>query len=429
MNRDSLAKFNTRKNVLFALAEFSLNSALIFLGYKLLINSGGIEIVGVWATLYAWMNVIKIGDVGVSAAVTRFIAMMDLKTESKTIRIYIETSAVSAIVVFLALSILAYTIISINLSKIVSAAYIDIAQDVLPVIVVGFLFSNLSATLFGALQGLHFGYKRSVITISGAVLQIILVVVLVPRLGLLGFAYAQVSQGISTYLLAWWFLRRSTGLSFVPLMFSKKIFLEMFGYSMGTQWITLANGLFEPLTKMLIGNFGGMASQGLFELAYKSVITPKNLVASGIFALGATMTALSGKDISAVELIYKKALRYSAFAMGGLCLLLICVSPWISYFWLGRIESMYVVYVSILSCGFFFSVMGAPAFMFGMSTGKIRLNIVVACASLFGLFFGGMALGNVFNATGVVVAWLLVNAAAAIVLMIKGNPSRLGVQL
>ena len=429
MNSDLLAKFNIKKNVLFALVEFSLNSVLIFFGYRLLIGYGGIEIVGVWATLYAWIGVIKIGDVGVSAAVTRFIAMMDLEKENKKIRVYIETSVVSAAVVFFILSVLAYNIVKFNLSKIVGVTYIDVARDVLPVVIVGFVFSNLSVALFGVLQGLHFGYKRSVITISGAVLQIVLVAILVPHLGLLGFAYAQLAQGILTYIMAWWILRRSTGLSFVPLMFSRKIFLKMFRYSIGAQGITLANGLFEPLTKMLIGNFGGMASQGIFELAYKSVIMPKNLVASGVFALGATLTAVSEKNIHAAVTIYKKALKYSVFAMGGLCLLLVCVSPWISYFWLGRVESAYILYVFILSCGFFFSVMGAPAFIFGMSTGKIRLNIIVACASIFGLLFGGIALGSVFDATGVVVAWLLVNVVAAIVLMIRGNPSRLGVRL
>jgi len=364
-----LKRLNLRKNVFFAMGEFAINMALLFFSYRLIIQQGGLEAVGVWSTLYAWTNLIRLGDAGVASAAMRFLALWDLTKERERIRAHGETALITNIVQFGLLALIAYFALSPFTERIVGSAHAVEAERLMPWLLLGFFLLNVDGTVLGLLQGLHQGYRRSQLSVLGTIIQLGGVFIFVPELGVIGLAYAQILQHGVITLLGWVLVRRKLECGFLPLRFDVRAFHAMLGYSLKAQLVNIANGFVEPVSKMLVAHFGGMAAQGLFELAYKSVLVPRNFIGAGITATIPAMTSMFQQDKEELRRVYTSALRLSVFAMGMAGLVLVIFAPIPSLLWLGRVDTTYWLYVGLLTVGFFFNVIGIPAYILGMSSG------------------------------------------------------------
>lgn len=397
-------RLNLRKNVSFALGEFVLNMALLFFSYRLIILQGGLEAVGVWATLFAWTNLIRLGDAGVAVAAARFLALWDITKEPERIRAYGETALLTNVVQFGLLTLIGYYAISPFVGSIVGEAHAAEALAILPFMMFGFFLLNVSGTVLGILQGLHLGYRRSQLSVLGSSIQLAAVFALVPTHGLLGLALAQILQHAIIVFIGWSMARRLMGSRYIPTRFDWLAFLGMLGYSLKAQVVNIANGLVEPVSKILVGHFGGMATQGLFELAYKTVLLPRNLIGTGVTAMIPAMTALFQEDRAELRRLYSRAFHVSAWSMGVAALTLIVLAPIPSWLWLGRVDESYWLYISLLAGGFFLNVLGLPAYVIGMVSGYMRNNIIVTLGALGALLVVGYVLGLRFGSDGAVIS-------------------------
>lgn len=397
-------RLNLRKNIFFAVGEFAINMALVFFSYRLVIVQSGLEGVGVWATLFAWTNLIRLGDAGVTVAATRFLALWNIEKERERIRTYGETALITNIIQFGVLSIVGYVALSPFVGSIVGKEHAAEGVTVLPFMMAGFFLLNLSGTILGILQGLHLGYRRSQLSVLGALIQLLGIFVLVPYYGLTGLALAQILQHSVIMIVGWMLARRIMACGLAPSHFDWGAFRAMLSYSLQAQVVNISNGLFEPLSKILVGHFGGMTTQGLFELAYKTVLLARNLIGSGISATIPAMTALFQENPCMLRKLYSRVFRVSVVSMGLASLMLISLAPVLSGLWLGRVDGDYWLYVSLLSVGFFCNVVGAPAYMIGMASGHLRNNVVIALTVLFLFTTGGYAAGYWYGGNGVVVA-------------------------
>lgn len=397
-----LQKLNLRKNVSFAAGEFAINTVLLFVGYRLLIKQGGIEAVGVWSILYAWTNLIRLGDAGVAVAATRYLAMWDVEKELQRVRTYAETALLTNIVQFGMLALIAYAALSPFVGRIVGASHAVEAQRVLPWLLLGFFLLNVAGTLMGTLQGLHLGYRRSQLSVLGTAIQLLVALVLIPTQGLMGLAWAQVAQYAAVCVLAFAGVSHKLGHVVRPYHFSMAAFRDMLGYSLKAQVVNIANGLMEPVSKLLVGHFGGMATQGLYELAYKTVLLPRSLIASAVTAAMPSITALFHQDRPRVRQLYSRAFRLSARLMIAASLALMALAPIPSFIWLHKVDMTYWLYVVLLAVAFLGNVLGIPAYLLGMASGHMRNNIIVTLVALVLLIAVGWPAGAVFGGSGAV---------------------------
>lgn len=402
--REYPARLNLGKNVRFAIAEFALNVALVVFAYRLVIAHGGLEAVGVWATLFAWTNLIRLGDPGVADAAVRFVAHWDLATEGIAVRRYAETALLTNVVQFVVLGALAFVLLEPRVGRLVGDAHATTGSGVLPWMILAFCLANVAGTLLGILQGLHLGYRRSQLLVLGRTAELALVVLWVPSHGLVGWAAAQAAQQIVVILLAWMIVRRGYGGGLVPSRFDGSAFMEMLRYSVKIRAASLASGLREPVSKMLVAEFGGMQAQGIFELAYKTVMLPRNLVGAAVTATVAGMTALYRERRDELLDLYRDASRRSALAMGVALCGLIGGAPLVSYLWLGDLSTTYWLYVSILALGFYLNALGMPAYLVGVAVGQMRYNVLTAVGEFVTLALLGGVLGMYWSVLGVVVA-------------------------
>lgn len=417
-------RLNLRKNVSFAVGEFAINMALLFFSYRLIILQGGLEAVGVWATLYAWTNLIRLGDAGVAGAAARFLALWDITKEPKRIRAHGETALLTNVAQFGLLTLIGYTAISPFVNAIVGEAHAAEALAILPYMMLSFFLLNVCGTVLGILQGLHLGYRRSQLSVLGTSIQLAAVFALVPTHGLLGLALAQILQHAVIAIIGWSMARRLMGSRYLPMHFDWSAFLNMLGFSIKAQVVNIANGLLEPVSKILVGHFGGMAAQGVYELAFKTVLLPRNFIGSAANATIPAATALFQENQQELRRLYTRTFRITATYMGIATLALITVAPAASTLWLGRVDGIYWLYVGILAVGFSFSALGAPAFILGIASGRLRANIIVSITTLSTLAVLGTVLGMLAAGDGVVIALCFSYMLFAILMLTMNSPGR-----
>jgi O-antigen/teichoic acid export membrane protein len=382
-------RFNLRRNVWYAIVELVANVGLVFLTYRLVILQGGITAVGLWATLYAWAALIRVGDVGISAATTRFVALHDIRSEAEAARRFVETGIISNALVFGLLCLAGYFVLYQMVDIIVSAEHSVEAKGVLPVLLLGFMLFNIWNIVIGCMQGLHLGYVRSQLSIGGSLLQLVVAVLLVPTNGILGLAWAQVAQYGAVSIVGWLIVRQTVGIrSYLPSRLDLPTLREMLGFSLTSQAANVASGLFEPVSKIAVGQVAGLHVQGLYELAYKSVWLPRTAIIAGAGATTPALTAIFRSTPDAVTRIYRRTSRLSTLAVAGCMLLITLASPVISLVWIGHIDWQYVAITMILAVGVFFNAFGAAAYNLAAVTGQMRNNIAVNAIVLLVLALG-----------------------------------------
>jgi len=176
----------------------------------------------------------------------------------------------------------------------------------------------------------------------------------------------------------------------------------LFSFSIKAQFANIINNLFEPLSKILISQFGGLASQGLYELAYKTVSLARNTVVTGLFASLPTLTNLMNTNLNEARLFYEKSQKNVIKAISIVLVLVILFSPIISIVWMKKFEIEYWYFVLFISIGFWINTIGATAYNIGMATGKMKNNIISSIFMISSLLTFGYILGNIFMQQGVV---------------------------
>lgn len=413
---------NIRRNVTFSFIEVCSTLLLTFLSYRIVMHHGGVAALGVWSTLFAWLTVARLGDLGIGGAVTRFVSVLDLKEDTDRIRAYIDTAILTNAGILLLLTLASYAVLRHWLLFVVGAQYLDVAQAALPWMVIALIASNLSAITASSLVALHLGFIRSTIVIVGNLLQLAFVFLLVPRWGIGGFAMAQVIQFTFCTLAAWGAVCWALGRFALPGHFRMATLREMLGFSLTLQLSNIINGLFEPLSKILVSKFGGMHLQGLYEVAYKTVFTTRNIAATTTSATIPALTRHVAHDIEQARALYlvikRRVTRALALLFGGLLI----GAPLVSLAWFGSIDWAFIVIMAQLCIGIFASGWCTPAYFLGQATGKLRGLIVSMTASLLLLGLLGLAFGIAGLPNLIVTATTLALIVSSVMVVMWNEP-------
>lgn len=402
--------FNLRRNVVSTVISFGLNLVLVFVSYRLVIRHGGLEAVGLWATLRSWIFIIRLGDAGMANAVVRYAAACDPLSEPMRIRRYVDSGLAMNSALFLALSLAGWAIFTTYLSHILpkQPAAQAAALPLLPILFTSFFLENISGLVMGCLRSIHRGYVAAWISVVGTVTQLAVVVPLVPRVGLAGLAWGYFAQFALMLGVGWVlflvYLRRGAGESggALPINGSWSVLKEMFVYSVTSQVANLSNGIFEPLAKIMVGRLGGLEALGIFELAWRMVALPRNAIVSGVQAAVPATTRLIVSDLEATRALYRRSLRLTMTAGLGVLITVVIASPVVSWLWLERLDTRLVIFVAILATGFFVNMTGAPAFTIGVASGRLGPNIqsaLISVALMMALASLGSLLGGVISIT------------------------------
>ncbi|QRM56455.1 oligosaccharide flippase family protein [Sinorhizobium sp. BG8] len=406
------SQLNIRANVVFAVIAVVTNIVLVLVSYRVVIADCGIAAVGLWSALASAISLIRIADVGLANACLRHVALCDVAQERQKARSYLETALVTGCVVHAVLALSGYLLVDAFLWHFLPADVTPQAPGLLPLVCLVFFLMNVSGIVLSGLQGVHRGYLNSQLTVAGSLVQLALVIALVPGQGLTGLALAQVAQYAFLLSVGWLALRHAAGIeALLPIRVSPRLLRDLVGFGVREQMTSTVNGLFEPLSKLLVGRFCGLEAQGLFELAFKSLWLPRNAVIGGVTAVVPALTALSRHDPDSAPPLYRSLAKTATSSVAGISLAGVVLSPVASWFWFGHFEARYSLFVLLLAFGVVMNARGAAAYNMALVTGNLAGNMLANAVSLMLLLAGGTAVGS-FGAAPPLV--LLVSVAMAV---------------
>lgn len=398
-------------NAIMSVVQILVISGVLFVLYRFLLNTIGIEQLGIWSLVLATTSVTQIANMGLSGSVVKFVAKYIARKESEKVSAVIQTAALSVGAFMAFVLLIGYPGAKWALKIAIPHESYHDALAILPYAFLALWMTVITSVFQAGIDGYQRIDIRCILLMGGAIFHLILCFILTPTHGLMGLAYARVIQNFAVLLSSWLSLRRHLPLSpLFALKWNKDIFREIIGYGVNFQVISITNMFYDPVTKTLLSKFGGLHFVGYYEMANRMVGQLRELVVSANRVLVPAIADLKERTPEKLQSVYLTSYQLVFYLALPLCSLCILSIPIVSELWIGRYERVFVISGILLSVSSLLNILTAPAAFANLGLGRLRWNVaghvVIALLNLgFGLLFG-----TLFNGIGVVVAWIVSRA-------------------
>ena len=393
-------------------------SVLLWLLYRFLLRTVGIEMLGVWSLTLAAAVAARAGDLGFSASVVKYVAAHLARGDEIRAALVVETAAISAGALTALISLVAYPLLKWGLARLLKADALIAAEQLLPYALAYLCLSSVAGVFQSALDGCQRIAARSLLVITGEAFHLTLCYWLVTSHGLIGLGYARVTQTAIFLAINWVLLQRVlTKLAWLPLRWRLEAFREMMVYGLNAQIVWLVSLLHDPLTKSLLTTFGGTALVGYYEMASRLVSQLRTAIIAANQALVPVIAGLQEDNSKAAQKFYLESYRLLFYFGIPMFAGLIIALPVVSELWIGHYESRFVVCGTLLAVGWLGNLLSAPAYFMNLGIGDLRWNtashLVLGVLNLA----LGWSLGKLFGGFGVAAASALALIASGVVVV------------
>ena len=393
-------------NSAMTVVQIIIIAAVLFILYRFLLNTIGVKQFGIWSLVLSTASVTSIAQFGLSGSVVIFVSKYHARGEKNNVAAVIQTAAISVAVFIGIILLISYPVIKWILSLVIAEESIHLAILILPYALIAFWITAVTSTLQSGLDGLQRIDLSSILLMGGAIFHLALCFLIVPKYQLLGLAYATIAKNVFVFIFIWLFLKKRLPLPVFPNRWDKNIFQEIFRYGLRFQVISVAQMLYDPVTKMLISKFGGLATVGFYEMASKLILQARSLMVSANRVLVPTYAEFKEKLPREINNLYLTSYRLIFYLSVPLFTLLIILMPIISEAWIGHYEGVFVVFGILLAVGWLLNLLNAPSYYAYCGIGDLKWNVIgnITIAVLnAGL---GILLGSLFGGIGVMFAFV-----------------------
>jgi O-antigen/teichoic acid export membrane protein len=291
------------------------------------------------------------------------------------------------------------------------------AVAILPLALVAFCLSMVTAIYQSALYGCHLIVQRNGILIFESLSFLLLSVVLAPRYGLFGLVYARAAQNLVTLTVSVLVLKRYLPpVTMFPHRWKKDLFMELAGYALSFQFVSLLSMAMDPLTKGLLSRFGSLEMVTYFEMGTRLIGQVRGIVVNANQVLVPTFAQVSQADAPQVDVLFRKSYAVIFFVTVCSFGLLAASLPLLDILWLGAEHPVFVKTAMILCLGWLINTLAVPAYFACLGTGAMRgvvqshLLMALLNVSL------GYSFGRWWGAYGVVAAWAIALGAGGLLM-------------
>lgn len=394
---------------MMVVVQVIVSGITLFVLYRYLLETIGVVLLGVWSIVLAAASASRVTELGLSGSVVKFVSKYLARSEPEKSAHVIETVCISITVLIGIILVLAYPLIAWALGWFMPEQNIPDAIKILPYALVSLWLMVISEVFMAGLDGCQRFDLRSIIMIVGSLFYLAMAVLLVPHYGLEGLVMGQICQAALLLLMGWFLLRRQLeGLPLFPCRWSYPLFREMIGYGVNFQIIGIIQLLIDPVTKMLLSKFGGLAGVGYYEMANRMVMQLWKLLVTANQTIVPYISKMQELEPDRIRQVYKQVydtvlyLNLPFYAVVAGCL------PIISEIWLGRYEPIFVYMAFLLIIGRFVNSMSGPAFFTYLGTGTLRWNTLdYVTIGILNIGLGyclGVFIGNIGVVLGAIIA-------------------------
>jgi O-antigen/teichoic acid export membrane protein len=366
-----------RLNIVSGLASSVMQMSVTAVAHPLYLYFLGYELYGAWLVLTVLLTVARLGNLGLSEALTKIVAEKRAKEEEGEICAYV--SSATAVVMLggalLALSALVFT------EQIVAVLGLtgcngQQAERVVPWL--GLLFAHL--LMVQVSQGIVSGLGRidlaNYAMVVGRVVALAIAATALALGGglealLLGNAVGQ----IVTHAMCAFMIRKIVQVpvfSYREFSFTKV--RELLGFGGPLVLGSAVAIMLDPFNKLVVTHLIGIQAVPVLEIAFQSAMQIRGLASASIRALFPEVSKLAAlQDWAGIRSLNKTAFRRLALFGGALYIIIFISAPWLLQLWLG---SQYVALLPdvfrIMLVGSFLSLLALPPYFGLLAIGRVR---------------------------------------------------------
>lgn len=396
------------KNAVLSIAQIVVSGIVLFILYRYLLDKLGAAQLGIWSLVFATVSVNRISELGLSGSALKFVAQYRAQNNVKKASGVIQTALISIAVVMSLILLIAYPITQWILEQIIPPNELIIALNLLPYALFSLWLTSIAGVIQSGLEGCQRFDLRAYVQIGIHILYLVLAIELVSHYGLYGVAYAQLFQVLLLLIINWLLLRHIiVELPIIPLHWSLNLFRETFNYGFHFQIISIAQIIYDPVTKIWLSRFGGLELTGYYEMATRLIQQLRAILVSANRVLIPLFTELSTQEPLKIKNLYENSYQllfyFTIPFYGGILAL---IAPF-SEIWLGYYETHFVIFTVVLAVGWLINTLTAPAYMAYLGLGNLRWNTIshLVIALLNGWL--GFGLGTLYGGLGVVMGWVI----------------------
>lgn len=402
-------------NVITSGAQVVFVGLAYFLLYRYLLSKLGIELLGVWSVVLSTSSLANLANFGITDSVIRFVALFVAEKNDQKIRRLIFTATVFLSVLFILIAAIIYPFANFILTQILPAKYIKDALVILPFSLACLIINAVNGIYASVLDGMQRNYLRNIIFSISSILLLLGTYVLVPVYNLKGVAFAQVAQSIFTLITC--LIVIIIRLKYNPLKWGwdKSIFKQIFSYGIKFQFISLATMLNEPVIKILLGKFGGMAFAGYYEMASRLISQARGVIVNATQSLVPVLVNVPKDEMS---LFYKKIFsNLFFFSLTATCLI-IPSGRLISVYWIGHYQTVFYYTLMLLAFSTFINLLTSASYFYYVA--KANLNVLIKTHLLlsFTNILSGALFGYLWKGFGVVYGWFFAVIVSSLYLIV-----------
>ncbi len=404
-------------NALISVLQVVVLSGTLFYLYRFLLDTIGVEQIGVWSLVLASVSVSRIASLGLGSSTVKFVSKYLALEDKDSISKVIQTTLIAIALVLGVVLVLIFPVVKSLLSLVLAEEVVNDALAILPIALVSILLISLSEVVTGALDGFQRFDIRASIIIFCSFLYVGSCKYLVADYGLVGLAYAQVLQYAAILFLGLFSLRKLTTLPVIPHVFDRNKFREMFRYSFNFQIIGLTSMFLEPTTKGLLSLYGGVQVVGFYEMVSKLVLQLRSLIVTANQVVVPVVAQMQEKSPDKIENLYLVSMNVMILVATPLFVLLGVTLYFISEIWLGYVETIFIICGYILIISWLANTLIAPAFFAYLGTGHLKINVIShIVTAVFNLILGWL-FGSIYGWIGVVIGWAVASIIGSFIIV------------
>jgi len=388
-----------------------VSAITLFALYKFIYSTLGPANLGLWSLVLATTSVARFTDLGLSGSLGRFVARYRALNDTNQAILVIETGIISVFALLGVVGLLAFPLLRIALAYVIPRDKIGIAFAMLPFAVTSIVVSSVASAVQGALDGCSRLDLRAMLVMAANIIYVLLAVVLSHFHGLIGLAWAQVVQSLLLAAFSWAMLRRVLpDAPILPYRWRRVLFREMIGYSAAYQVAGISMLFYEPVTKMLLAKFGGLADVGVYEMASRVANQFRSLITAPQQSILPLAAQANEKGSRAVIALYEESVRSMFLILFPTLAVLVASAPLISVLWLGSLNLSFIHLLVVLALAVGAQTLIGPSYFTLLGVGSASWvaigNMTVGISNLlYGLIFAPLY-GNKGIIAGSVLALL-----------------------
>jgi O-antigen/teichoic acid export membrane protein len=406
-------------NIVFSGLEHFVSISILFVTYRIVFaQTGGIQIMGLWAIFQALVSFPIIGTSGYATSAIKFVSKYNGAEETHFVQKTIDTIVIVILLATVLICVSMWLFLYFKFSLLFTVAEFQQLQSYIYIILLSLIFSALGKVYMSALDGLFLIPYRSAIGILSRLAFFISCLLLIKKYGFQGLVLADFFQNGVLFVGGLLVLKiKMKKFNLIAYKFDVTLFKEIFKYGNQFQVAAIFQLFMDPMTKIFLKSFGNISAVAIYDVVYKIFMQSRTVIVVILNTFLPVLGKLSSEmKEGQINDLYKKIFSYSIFCTISIFSVLFLIMPFLLKF-VGIANDFTIFnYNIIISLSMLSNMFGVTTYIFNIGTGQMKGNIIYSASMAAFNFLIGLILGYFYGANGVILSAMLAQLFGVIII-------------